>query len=141
MTIRVGINGFGRIGRQVLKATMERYPGEIEVVAFNDLGDLNTMAHLFRYDSNYGVYDGTVTVADGALVVDGNVIRALSERDPAQLPWGELGVDIVVESTGIFRDKVSASKHIAGRRKKGHYFCASQRRRHYHRAGCQPGQV
>lgn len=118
MTIRVGINGFGRIGRQVLKATMERYPGEIKVVAFNDLGDLNTMAHLFRYDSNYGVYDGTVTVADGALVVDGNVIRALSERDPAQLPWGELGVDIVVESTGIFRDKVSASKHIAAGAKK-----------------------
>ncbi len=113
MTIRVGINGFGRIGRQVLKATMERYPGEIKVVAFNDLGDLNTMAHLFRYDSNYGVYDGTATVADGALVVDGNVIRALSERDPAQLPWGELGVDIVVESTGIFRDKVSASKHLS----------------------------
>ncbi len=118
MTIRVGINGFGRIGRQVLKATMERYPGEIEVVAFNDLGDLNTMAHLFRYDSNYGVYDGTVSVADGALVVDGNVIRALSERDPAQLPWGELGVDIVIESTGIFLDKVSASKHLAAGAKK-----------------------
>ena len=118
MTIRVGINGFGRIGRQVLKAMMERYPGDIEVAAFNDLGDLNTMAHLFRYDSNYGVYNGTVDVADGALVVDGNVIRALSERDPAQLPWGELGVDIVIESTGIFLDKVSASKHLAAGAKK-----------------------
>ncbi len=113
MTVRVGINGFGRIGRQVLKAMLERYPDDMEVVAFNDLGDLNTMAHLFRYDSNYGVYPGTVEVVDGALIVDGNEIKALSERDPAQLPWGELGVEIVIESTGIFRDKASASKHIA----------------------------
>lgn len=118
MSIRVGINGFGRIGRQVLKATLERYPQEIEVVAFNDLGDLNTMAHLFRYDSNYGVYDGSVEVTDGALVIDGNEIAALSERDPEQLPWGDLGVDIVIESTGIFRDKASASKHIAAGAKK-----------------------
>ena len=118
MSIRVGINGFGRIGRQVLKAIMERYPEDIEVVAFNDLGDLDTMAHLFRYDSNYGVYDGSVEVADGALVVDGNDIAALSVRDPEQLPWGELGVDIVIESTGIFRDKVSASKHITAGAKK-----------------------
>ena len=118
MSIRVGINGFGRIGRQVLKAIMERYPEDIEVVAFNDLGDLDTMAHLFRYDSNYGVYDGSVEVADGALVVDGNDIAALSVRDPEQLPWGELGVDIVIESTGIFRDKASASKHITAGAKK-----------------------
>ncbi len=113
MTVRVGINGFGRIGRQALKAMRERYAGELEVVAFNDLGDLDTMAHLFRYDSNYGVYPGAVDVADGALIVDGSEIKALSERDPAQLPWGELGVEIVIESTGIFRDKASASKHIA----------------------------
>ena len=118
MSIRVGINGFGRIGRQVLKAIMERYADDIEVVAFNDLGDLDTMAHLFRYDSNYGVYDGSVEVADGALVVDGKEIAALSERDPEQLPWGALGVDIVIESTGIFRDKVSASKHITAGAKK-----------------------
>lgn len=118
MTIRVGINGFGRIGRQVLKAIREYYPEDIDVVAFNDLGDLNTMAHLFRYDSNYGVYPGTVDVSDGALIVDGDTITALSERDPAQLPWGELGVEVVIESTGIFRDKASASKHItAGARK------------------------
>ena len=89
MTIRVGINGFGRIGRQVLKAMLERYPDDIDVIAFNDLGDLETMAHLFRYDSNYGVYPGTVEVADGALIVDGNEIKALSERDPGQLPWGK----------------------------------------------------
>ncbi|MCY3778864.1 MAG: type I glyceraldehyde-3-phosphate dehydrogenase [Chloroflexi bacterium] len=118
MTIRVGINGFGRIGRQVLKAMLERYSEDVEVVAFNDLGDLNTMAHLFRYDSNYGVYLGTVEVTDGALIVDGNEIKALSERDPGQLPWGELGVDVVIESTGIFRDKASASKHIAAGAKK-----------------------
>jgi len=113
MTIRVGINGFGRIGRQVLKAIREYYTDDIEVVAFNDLGDLNTMAHLFRYDSNYGVYPGQVDVADGALIVDGDVIKALSERDPARLPWGDLGVEVVIESTGIFTDKASASKHIA----------------------------
>lgn len=118
MAIRAGINGFGRIGRQVLKATIENYPDEVDVVAFNDLGDLNTMAHLFRYDSNYGVYPGTVEVADGALIVDGREIKALSERDPAQLPWGDLGVDVVIESTGIFRDKASASKHISAGAKK-----------------------
>jgi len=118
MAIRVGVNGFGRIGRQVLKAIMEYYPGDIEVVAFNDLGDLNTMAHLFRYDSNYGVYPGAVEATDGALIVDGNEIKALSERDPAQLPWGEMGVDVVIESTGIFTDKASASKHIAAGAKK-----------------------
>lgn len=118
MAIRVGINGFGRIGRQVLKAMREYYPQEIDVVAFNDLGDLNTMAHLFRYDSNYGIYPGTVEVKENAIVVDGDEILALSERDPANLPWGELGVDIVIESTGIFRDKASASKHIQAGAKK-----------------------
>jgi len=118
MAIRVGINGFGRIGRQVLKATIENYADDIDVVAFNDLGDLNTMAHLFRYDSNYGVYPGTVEIADGALIVDGREIKALSERDPAQLPWGDLAVDLVIESTGIFRDKASASKHISAGAKK-----------------------
>lgn len=112
MTIRVGINGFGRIGRQVLKAIRENYADDIDVIAFNDLGDLNTMAHLFRYDSNYGVYTGTVEATDGALVVDGDEIQALSERDPAQLPWGKLGIDVVIESTGIFTDRASASKHI-----------------------------
>lgn len=118
MAIRVGINGFGRIGRQVLKAMREYYPDDIDVVAFNDLGQLDTMAHLFRYDSNYGVYRGQVEVAAGALMVDGREVKALSERDPAQLPWGELGVDVVIESTGIFRDKASASKHLAAGAKK-----------------------
>jgi len=118
MAIRVGINGFGRIGRQVLKAMREYYADDIDVVAFNDLGDLETMAHLFRYDSSYGIYQGTVEVADGSLIVDGDEIKALSERNPADLAWGDLGVDIVIESTGIFRDKESASKHIAAGAKK-----------------------
>lgn len=116
--IRVGINGFGRIGRQVLRAIRERYPNEIDVVAFNDLGDLHTMAHLFRYDSNYGRYPGTVEVTADSLIVDGDSVKALAEKDPAALPWGKLGVDIVVESTGRFTDKDQAAKHIAGGAKK-----------------------
>ena len=118
MAIKVGINGFGRIGRQVVKTIRESYADEIDIVAFNDLGDLDTMAHLFRYDSTYGPYQGTVEVRNGALIVDGDEIKALSERDPANLGWGDLGVDIVIESTGIFRDKASASKHLEAGAKK-----------------------
>jgi len=120
MTIRVGINGFGRIGRQVLKAINERHPDAIEVVAVNDLFDAETNAHLFKYDSNYGIYDGTVEVKDGNLVVDGEEIEVLSERNPYALPWADLDVDIVIESTGIFRDgkgtesKPGANSHIDG---------------------------
>jgi len=116
--IRVGINGFGRIGRQVLRAIREYYPNDIDIVAFNDLGDLPTMAHLFRHDSNYGHYAGTVEVADNALIVDGDKIQALAEKDPALLKWGDLGVDIVIESTGRFTDKASAGKHITAGAKK-----------------------
>lgn len=118
MAIKVGINGFGRIGRQVVKTIKERYPNDIDIVAFNDLGDLKTMAHLFRYDSAHGRYEGTVEVKDGALVIDGDEIKALSVRNPEELPWGALGVDIVVESTGIFTDKASASKHLTAGAKK-----------------------
>lgn len=118
MAIRVGINGFGRIGRQVLKCLREQYKHDMDIVAFNDLGNLDTMAHLFRYDSNYGRYPGTVEVKDGALCVDGDEIKALSVKDPAQLPWKDLGVDIVIESTGIFTDKAAAAKHIEGGAKK-----------------------
>jgi glyceraldehyde 3-phosphate dehydrogenase len=96
----------------------ENYGDQIDVVAFNDLGNLETMAHLFRYDSNYGRYNGTVEVSDGNLIVDGDQIKALAERDPAKLPWGDLGVDIVVESTGIFTNKSDAQKHIQGGAKK-----------------------
>ncbi len=116
--IRVGINGFGRIGRQVLRAIREYYPNDIDIIAFNDLGDLPTMAHLFRHDSNYGHYAGTVEVTDNALIVDGDKIQALAEKDPALLKWGDLGVDIVIESTGRFTDKSSAGKHITAGAKK-----------------------
>jgi glyceraldehyde 3-phosphate dehydrogenase len=118
MAIRLGINGFGRIGRQVLRAIRERYPGEIDVVAFNDLGDLETMAHLFRYDSNYGRYHGKVEVDGDSIIVDGDRIKALAEKDPAALPWGDLGVDLVIESTGRFTDRDSAGKHLTGGAKK-----------------------
>ncbi len=105
MTVKVGINGFGRIGRQVLKAIRDMYAGELEVVAFNDIGDLKTMAHLLTYDTNYGRFNGKVEVAEDALVVDGKKIRAFKEADPAAIPWGDLGVDIVIESTGLFTVK------------------------------------
>ena len=103
MTVRIGINGFGRIGRQSLKAIIER-TSDVEVVAINDLVETSMNALLFRYDSTYGRYDGTVDHTDDALIVDGREIRVLKERDPAALPWGDLGVDIVVESTGLFTD-------------------------------------
>jgi glyceraldehyde 3-phosphate dehydrogenase len=118
MTIKVGINGFGRIGRQVFKAIGDFYPEGLEVVAANDIGDVKTMAHLLKYDSNYGKFDGTVEVTDEGLLVDGELLRILAERDPANLPWGDLGVDIVVESTGIFRDREGASKHLQAGAKK-----------------------
>ena len=105
MTTKVGINGFGRIGRQVLKAIRDYYPDELEVVAFNDIGDLPTMAHLLKYDSNYGRFDGKVEVGDGGLLVDGKQVKAFKETDPANIPWSSLGVEIVVESTGIFTVK------------------------------------
>ncbi|GAB4577739.1 MAG: type I glyceraldehyde-3-phosphate dehydrogenase [Anaerolineales bacterium] len=105
MTTKVGINGFGRIGRQVLKAIRDRYPNDLEVVAFNDIGDVPTMAHLLKYDSNYGRFDGTVEVGSDGLIVDGKPIKVFKETDPANIPWGSLGIDIVVESTGIFTVK------------------------------------
>src|SRR5512139_1890017 len=105
MAVKVGINGFGRIGRQVLKAIRDYYPNELEVVAFNDIGDLKTMAHLLKYDSNYGRFDGTVEVAEDSLLVDGKQVKAFKETDPASIPWGDLGIEIVVESTGIFTVK------------------------------------
>ena len=105
MATKVGINGFGRIGRQVLKAIHENYKGKLEVVAFNDIGDLPTMAHLLKYDSNYGRFDGTVEVSEDGLKVDGKLVKAFKETDPANIPWGDLGVDIVIESTGIFTVK------------------------------------
>jgi glyceraldehyde 3-phosphate dehydrogenase len=118
MTTRIGINGFGRIGRQVLKAVLEYHPQELEVVAINDLFDANTNAHLFKYDSNYGIFHGTVEVLDGDISVDGHRIKVFAEKNPGALRWKDLGVEIVVESTGIFRDgkgtaeKPGANVHI-----------------------------
>jgi glyceraldehyde 3-phosphate dehydrogenase len=129
MIVKVGINGFGRIGRQVLKAIRDYYPETLEVVAFNDIGDMPTMAHLLKYDSNYGRFDGTVEVADDGLKIDGKLVKGFKETDPAAIPWGDLGVDIVIESTGIFtikddgvnkKGKVvkGAANHIKGGAKK-----------------------
>jgi glyceraldehyde 3-phosphate dehydrogenase len=105
MTTKVGINGFGRIGRQVLKAMRDYHADTLEVVAFNDIGDLPTMAHLLKYDSNYGRFNGTVEVGNDSLIIDGEPVKAFKETDPAKIPWGDLGVEIVIESTGIFRLK------------------------------------
>jgi glyceraldehyde 3-phosphate dehydrogenase len=118
MTVKVGINGFGRIGRQVLKAIKEKYADEFDVVAVNDLFPPETNAHLFKYDSNFGRYEGTVEVVGGDIVVDGDTIKVFAERDPANLPWGDLGAQVVVESTGVFRDGAKAAAHIKAGAKK-----------------------
>ncbi|MEJ2301107.1 MAG: type I glyceraldehyde-3-phosphate dehydrogenase [Anaerolineales bacterium] len=115
---KIGINGFGRIGRQVLKSIRENHTDQLQVVAVNDLMDAQTNAHLFKYDSNYGIYPGEVEVVDGNLVIDGAEIKVFAERDPANLPWSDLGVEIVVESTGVFRSGPKASAHIKGGAKK-----------------------
>ena len=117
MTVRIGINGFGRIGRQSLKAILERAP-DVEVVAVNDLVDTSMNALLFKHDSTYGAYAGTVEHTDDALIIDGREIKVLQVKDPAALPWGDLGVDLVLESTGLFTDAEKARAHIqAGARK------------------------
>lgn len=117
MTVKVGLNGFGRIGRQVLKIMLERHAGDLEVVAINDLWDTDTNAQLFKYDSTYGKFHGSVEVADGNFVVNGKTIKVFSERNPADLPWGDQGVDIVVESTGVFRNPTKTpgpQSHLEG---------------------------
>ncbi len=117
MTTRVGINGFGRIGRQSLKAIIERTP-DAEVVAVNDLMSVELNALLFAHDSTYGAFDGTVEHTEDAIIVNGKAIKVLQEKDPAALPWGDLGVDIVIESTGIFTDATKAAGHLQGGAKK-----------------------
>ncbi len=114
---RVGINGFGRIGRNFFRAAQER-GADFEIVAFNDLGDVPTMAHLLRHDSVLGSFKGTVEAEGGSLSVDGKELKGLAERDPAHLPWGDLGVDVVIESTGFFTDRASAQKHLDAGAKK-----------------------
>jgi glyceraldehyde 3-phosphate dehydrogenase len=119
MTIKVGINGYGRIGRNILRALYENdRRGDLEIVAVNDLGDARTNAHLTRRDSAHGPFPGTVEVDGDSMVVNGDRIRVLAERDPSKLPWGDLGVEIVMESTGFFASKEKASAHLAGGAKK-----------------------
>lgn len=113
MTVKVGINGFGRIGRQVYKAIRENYKGVLDVEAINDLMPVETNAHMLRHDSTYGHFPGEVEVREGDIYVDGEKLKSYAERDPANLPWEDLGVDIVLECTGIFRDRESAGKHLA----------------------------
>ena len=113
MSVRVGINGFGRIGRNFLRAAKAQ-GADIDFVAVNDLGNLETMAHLLRRDSVAGAYPGTVEAVDGGIKVDGDTITVVSHRDPAEIPWGEFGVDVVIESTGIFTDRDKAVAHLAG---------------------------
>ena len=118
MAVKIGINGFGRIGRQVFKKIYEDYQGVLDVEAINDLMPVATNAHMLKYDSTYGRFPGEVDVRDDDIYIDGEKLKSYAERDPANLPWGELGVDIVLECTGIFRDKESAGKHLAAGAKK-----------------------
>ncbi|MDI6827264.1 MAG: type I glyceraldehyde-3-phosphate dehydrogenase [Armatimonadota bacterium] len=112
MAVKVGINGFGRIGRLTLRAILEKYPDEIEVVALNDIVDAKTNAHLFKYDSSYGIYCGDVRAEDKDIVVNGKKIFVYAEKDPAAIPWGDHGVQVVVESTGVFTDAEKAKAHL-----------------------------
>jgi len=118
MATRIAINGFGRIGRQVFKAIEEQYDGVLEVVAINDLFPPETNAQLLKYDSNYGKYEADISVEGGDLIVNGERVKVFQQRDPSQLPWGELGVDIVVESTGVFRKREQAAMHLGAGAKK-----------------------
>lgn len=118
MATRIGINGFGRIGRQSLKAILERHPQDLEVVAVNDLTDTQTNAHLLKYDSTYGRFPGEVEATEDSLIVNGHTIKVISQRDPASIPWGDLGVELVIESTGLFTDAAKASAHLRGGAKK-----------------------
>ena len=118
MATKVGINGFGRIGRLALKALTQRCDGKAEVAAVNDLTDARTNAHLFKYDSNYGTYPGKVEAKDDAILVDGRQIKVLAEREPAKIPWRDYGVDIVIESTGLFTQATKAAAHLQGGAKK-----------------------
>ena len=132
MSVRVGINGFGRIGRQSLKAILERAP-DVEVVAVNDLVETSLNALLFKHDSTYGAFPGTVEHTDDSLIIDGREIKVLKEKDPAALPWGDLGVEVVLESTGIFTDGREGPGPPRRRGQEGHHQRAGQGRGHHDR--------
>ena len=118
MTIKISINGYGRIGRNVLRALYESGRNDLQIVAINDLGDTKINAHLTKRDTVHGPFNGTVEVGDGEIIVNGDRIKVLSERDPSKLPWKELGVDVVHECTGIFRNKAKCEPHLAAGAKK-----------------------
>jgi glyceraldehyde 3-phosphate dehydrogenase len=118
MGARIGINGFGRIGRLSFRAIKQCFPERLEVAVVNDLTDAGTNAHLLKYDSTYGIYYGTVEAREDAIIVDGKETRVIAERDPAKIPWKEYGVEIVIESTGLFTDGTKASAHFQGGAKK-----------------------
>ena len=117
MALKAGINGFGRIGRNVLRAAHAQ-GADIDWVGVNDITDTKTLAHLFKYDSNYGTFPGTVEATDDAIVIDGKELKVFSERDPGALPWSEVGADVVIESTGLFTDRENAAKHLDAGAKK-----------------------
>ena len=142
MTVRVGINGFGRIGRNFWRAVYADHAGSggaagFEIVAANDLGDIATFAHLLKYDTLLGTLGLDVTVSDSAIQAGPHTLRWFAERDPAALPWADLGVDIVVESTGHFTKAADARKHIEGRRQEGDHLGTGEGRGHHHRDGRQ----
>ncbi|MCB1561756.1 MAG: aldehyde dehydrogenase, partial [Xanthomonadales bacterium] len=118
MAIKVGINGFGRIGRNVFRSAVQNFDGDIEIVGINDLLEPDYLAYMLRYDSVHGRFQGEVAIKDGNLVVNGRTIRLTQERDPANLKWGEVGADVVIESTGLFLTKETAGKHIEAGAKK-----------------------
>ena len=118
MTARVAINGFGRIGRLVLRAAFESGRNDVEIVAINDLADVNTNAHLLKYDTVHGRFNGDIAVANGNLIINGHEVKCVQERDPTALPWGDMGVDVAMECTGIFTSREAAGKHLeAGARR------------------------
>ena len=118
MVTKIGINGFGRIGRLTLKAINQYYSGKLEVAAVNDLTDTKTNAHLLKWDSTYGRYPGKVEATEDSIIVDGKKVKVLAERDPSNIPWGDYGADIVIESTGLFRDATKAAAHLQSGAKK-----------------------
>ena len=141
MTIRVGVNGFGRIGRNFFRA-IHSQGADVEIVAVNDLGDIKTMTHLLKYDSVMGRLGAKVTNNDDSISIEGyGTIKVLAERDPSKLPWGTLGVDVVVESTGVFTSKEKASAHLAGGAPRRDRLCALRRRRCHVRGGRQRRHV
>ncbi len=136
MAVKVGINGFGRIGRNLFRAA-QAAGADLEFVAVNDITDTGTLAHLLKYDSILGRFPGEVEAGEGSISVDGRQLKVLAERDPAALPWGELGVDVVIESTGLFTGREDAAKHLSAGREEGDHLGAGQGTRRDRRAGRQ----